>query len=480
MPNLPRLAWGVRLRRNESAVRVLHGPWVEVRKNCFFEGAWDGPFESADFDQALTLAGSGGRLTDSGIVFAGPTHMYERLHSLRVNNELFVSNSLAFLLALTGERLDPGHPHYHLNFLDFHRIGLSVTDKRLRLAGAHSSAGKFVALHDCCNLAINPDLTISRVEKTLGPPPRDYRDYVSFLERTLENVMRNAAHRDRLWSYRPVTMISQGYDSTAVSALAAKAGCREAVTFYRSNSARGYIDDSGKAIAERLGLQVTEYERTEYEKLPERRDDEFYLEPWGIDRNLVLMERQLEGSLLLAGRCGDALWPRGGCTRWWLPGDNGLPLFQQPADRTLGGSALGEFRMMTGFIHFPLACSGALHAPAIHAISNSREMKPWSIGGGYDRPIGRRIVEEAGVPREMFGQLKKGGPLLRRPGRRTLARRMVSSLQRLSRWTPLMILNLRIFGNRFHPMWSRGSFAVQQGVERTMERYRSAMSTGDR
>ena len=33
-------------------------------------------------------------------------------------------------------------------------------------------------------------------------------------------------------------------------------------------------------------------------------------------------------------------------------------------------------------------------------------MQPWSIGGTYDRPIARRIGEEAGVPREAFGQTK--------------------------------------------------------------------------
>jgi hypothetical protein len=33
-------------------------------------------------------------------------------------------------------------------------------------------------------------------------------------------------------------------------------------------------------------------------------------------------------------------------------------------------------------------------------------MRPWSIGGNYDRPVPRRIAEEAGVPRQLFGQLK--------------------------------------------------------------------------
>ena len=35
-------------------------------------------------------------------------------------------------------------------------------------------------------------------------------------------------------------------------------------------------------------------------------------------------------------------------------------------------------------------------------------MKPWQLGNKYDRPIPRRIVEEAGVSREMFGIAKHG------------------------------------------------------------------------
>jgi hypothetical protein len=35
-------------------------------------------------------------------------------------------------------------------------------------------------------------------------------------------------------------------------------------------------------------------------------------------------------------------------------------------------------------------------------------MRPWALErGGYDRPIPRRIVEEAGIPRDAFGQIKR-------------------------------------------------------------------------
>ncbi|HTW66298.1 MAG TPA: hypothetical protein VME17_16865 [Bryobacteraceae bacterium] len=470
--SLPRLAWGARLRRNDPAVRILHGPWLETRDDCFFEGAWDGPLRDYRFDQAITFAGSGGRLTGDAILFAAPSHTFQMLYSLPTGEERFVSNSLAFLLALSGERLDPTHRHYYLDFVNYNHAGISVTAKRLRLAGP-----RFVELYDCCNLAVQPDLTASRLEKSLGPPPRDFSEYASFLLGTAERVFANANDVVRQWVYRPVTCLSQGYDTTAVSALAAKAGCREAVSFRKSNSKSGYADDSGSKIAPYLGLHLTEYERTDYDRLAETRDYEFYMEPGGVDRSMVLMEQQLAGALLLTGRFGERLWEREWWTRLGLAGDAGHPLFQMPTGFKLGGCALGEFRMKTGFIHFPLACSGGLHAPAIKTITYSRAMKPWSVGGSYDRPIARRIAEEAGVPRHLFGQVKKGGGP-RRSGRRRRSwiGRVIYSLWLASYWPPVRVLILRMTGNRLNPAWRRGSFGVQRGVERMTQDYLSAIS----
>jgi hypothetical protein len=36
-------------------------------------------------------------------------------------------------------------------------------------------------------------------------------------------------------------------------------------------------------------------------------------------------------------------------------------------------------------------------------------MEPWTLHNGYDRPIPRRLVEEADVPRDAFGVIKRGG-----------------------------------------------------------------------
>lgn len=459
IPTLPRLAWAACLQAGNPIARVLHGPWVEAREDAFVEGAWDAPFTAWDFERSAVLAGSGGRVTPTGIRFATPANMFERLQSVSAGDRLFVSNSLAFLLALSGDRLDPDHPHYYLDLLEFDRRGIGMKEKRLRLAGGGS-----VELHDCCNLEVAPDLRVTRVEKPWGAPPAGYDAYVSLLERTLERVIENAGDSGRRWRYRPLAMISQGYDSTAVAALAARVGCREAVTFLRSGGRRGYVEDSGETIARTLGLAVTSYERNDHVAMPEFREEEFYLEPWGVDRTMVVMERQLAGSLLLSGRSGELVWARGQPTR------AGLPHLERPMEK-LSGCALGEFRLRTGFLHFPPATIAAIHAPVIHPWNASLEMQSWSIGGPYDKPIARRIAEEAGVPRHLFGQAKKGGPQVRPPDR-ILGR----FKRRTARWPWFRAFIRRRFANRFHPRWKAGSFDVQKGVERMVERYLQALA----
>ena len=66
-----------------------------------------------------------------------------------------------------------------------------------------------------------------------------------------------------------------------------------------------------------------------------------------------------------------------------------------------------EFRLRVGFVHLPVPTIGALMTPELRRISRSQAMKPWVVSPNYDRPIPRRMAEEAGVPREWFGQNKK-------------------------------------------------------------------------
>lgn len=497
--SLPRLSWCACIPKHEKVAHIFHGPWVETRDDCFFEGAWDGPLEACRFDDAIMLAGSGGRVVDGAILFASSSHMAERLYTVSVGDKLFVSNSFTFLLTQAEQKLDIHYPNYFFDFLYYHQCGIRITKKPIRLQG-----GRYAYRHDCCNILVKPDLTITRIEKNPSDPPGDYGDYVAFLERTIKAICKNAMHPDRRQTFRPVTTISQGYDSTAVSALAGRAGCREAVTFLKSVSDDGYVDDCGTAIAGYLDLQTTEYERLDFNKLPGLPTAEFYLNPFGVTEALAVMEDQFSGSLLMTGMFGDYVWSTNR--------QSGLPLLQEPNTDFLNPTVIWtEFRLRAGFIHLPAAACGAIHRPAIQRITRSKEMAPWSVGGDYDRPIARRIVEEAGVPRDLFGQHKsKGAPwsphgfslsspagdrdfeafylarVATKSGRRSSAgdRRDVRKrkinwqrpLRKLLRRFPVRIRRALMW-ERLDPRWgSKHLYRFHWGFERTKERYQSALN----
>jgi len=68
---------------------------------------------------------------------------------------------------------------------------------------------------------------------------------------------------------------------------------------------------------------------------------------------------------------------------------------------------LTEIRLQCGFINIAVPSLLARSVQQIGALAASPEMAPWRLGNGYDRPIPRRILETAGVPRALFGARKK-------------------------------------------------------------------------
>ncbi len=403
---MPPLAWCADARPG-AAVRVRHGPGVETRRDGFVEGAWDGDFDAFDFDRAGALAGSGARLRGATLVFAAPFHPLERLFVLRRPGRTRISNSLVFLLAAAGDALDLSHPGYFFDLLAQVRRGIAPPAAQWRTA-----AGNSVELFPCCNLELRADATLRHVARPLGPPPACYAEYVELLLGTTRRLAANAGTRGRIATYRLVAACSRGYDSTATAVIASRAGCREGVTFVRGAGRSGHPltgvtervdDDSGAETLRVLGMQVAEFDRAALPLLPGHPRAEFFINsPAAItDAATRLMEGTLRGSVYVSGRHGERYWgPTRRCSRAG---------FAEVDDCHLHGQALGEFRLRVGFVHYPVAYVGALHGPAIFRITQAAEMRHWRLGTGYyDRPIPRRIAEEAGVPREWFGQRKFG------------------------------------------------------------------------
>ena len=123
------------------------------------------------------------------------------------------------------------------------------------------------------------------------------------------------------------------------------------------------------------------------------------IETWGIGTEMLSLRSELARfpRCLLVGFMGDSIW------------DRELSVISRDLKwkSSRGGQNLTEMRLETNFVYVPVAFIGAQKIPEINEISRSEEMRPWTLFNEYDRPICRRTLEEAGVPRSLFGQKKR-------------------------------------------------------------------------
>jgi hypothetical protein len=217
---------------------------------------------------------------------------------------------------------------------------------------------------------------------------------------TVSDIVANGSSRYRTHRLSSIVAISRGYDSSAVAALAKEAGATEAVTL--SVHVNG-SDDSGADIARVFGLNLREFahpvgdtiHNLDHVELTKSQLDsaaEFIATAgMGDDYAFSNFEPALKNTIYFTGSLGDSIWAK----------DSEIP--PHLPCRVPYGKSLTEFRLRVGFAHVPVPVIGALFPSPIVAISSRSEMKPYSIGGEYDRPIPRRIAEEAGLRRDQFG-----------------------------------------------------------------------------
>lgn len=381
---IPRLAWCARLERGAEKLTLFHGSAVEIRGNGFFEGAWAGNFARDEYDAAF-MTGTGAKRMPNGWRFVTPNHTLDRLNVIRKHGVLYISNSLPFVLTQAGEKLDPNVLFYN-QYVSSIRFGLRHYRRSIP-----TRSGLAVTFHYACNLDLTDDGELRISDKPASPEFSSYAHYREYLDAIVAAVARNAADRRRKVRYVPLATVSRGYDSVAAMVVAKKVGCREAVTFRES---RGTVsdEDCGTVIAQQLGLAVREFGRLDYRRyanFPE-------IENSGGPNEFLSFGNALRGRLMFTGFHGDKLWDKH-CTK----------ASRDVVRGDASGSSLTEYRLRVGFCHLPVPYVAVDSHPSIHAISNSEEMQPWSVGNLYDRPIARRIAEEAGVPRDAFGQKKR-------------------------------------------------------------------------
>lgn len=398
---LPTLAWSCRV--DAGCYEFLVGPGVEVGDGFVFEGVWDQPFDARGFHGTDFAYGSGARF-GKYVIFVPPKHCWEQLYVLHRKREgdTLVSNSLGFLLAeaaidTAGQFvarlatcLRTGNDEATaVGFDRYEPVILEDEDAVLYRMMFHNftvdGAGRFRLLPSA------PELHFSTFD-----------EYESFLSGAVGRIAANGVDPGRSRRMTPITPISNGYDSPAVGAIAARLGLTDAVTLDVTVKGR---DDSGAAVGAMLGLDVATARHFLGNSLPElafsaseeQRDEiaEFVATAGlGDDLMLTTLEPHLRERVLLSGAMGDSAWKRATT----LP--PGLPV------RVVYGKSFTEFRLRVGYAFVPVPAIGARFPAAVRRVTRSPEMAPWTLNQPYDRPIPRRLVESAGVPRGSFARAK--------------------------------------------------------------------------
>lgn len=387
--SLPRLAWCARVAKDKLNVAVDCGAWVEGDAAFLCEGAWSGDYQLKGLPEALTFTGTGAVIRQDDVIFCAPTHTLQALYVLKRADEVICSNSLAFLLQKSGDDLDLSYKAYDLDIMSIMH-GLKNYGKSIPTRDRNR-----VYLYYHCNLKVTPTLKLLQAPKPELQPFRDFEAYRSFIQDQITFLVKNASDPKRkIIGYSPLATVSSGYDSPACAVFGKAVGCSQAITF---SAARSGEEDSGRKIGEILGLTVTEFESDAYLHRTDFPEAEFLATGYGGDDLIMAaLEDELPAKLLLTGYHGDKVWGRHvKASPHIVRGDP-------------SGASLGEFRLRVGFQNLPVPFIGCTKDESIKRISNSEEMRPWSVDNiHYDRPIPRRIAEEAGIPRHLFGQKKK-------------------------------------------------------------------------
>jgi hypothetical protein len=387
--SLPALAFAAELVAGRPSIAAVCGSAVEVDDDGLIAGAWAGSFENRAIEQAASSIGTALRFTRAGLVAVAGTVSASQLCFCRVGQRLVISNSLALALASADDRLKASYPFYPHDMVTLvfgsHRYKHTVATERGRLSIFYGS------------MTIADDGTLHSAPVTEPPPFADFASYRAYLVAQTQAILANAADPSRRHRYRPIVALSAGYDSPAAAVIARDTHCTEAFTFGQPVDRPDASEDSGAAIGRVLGLATTEYETFAFRERDDLPELEFIASSFGGGQvYLAATGEALAGRIVISGFGGDAVWG----LRYGARSPPHFPFY-------IGGYSLNEFYVRAPALDLSVPMIGARRFADIGNISRSAALLPWSIGGDYDRPIPRRIIEEAGVPRDAFATRKR-------------------------------------------------------------------------
>lgn len=396
----PALAWLVEVTPGNPRATVFHGPKVETRDAWFCEAVWAGDFDQGDFDRTDQIFGSGARMRNDQLIFVSAGATTDRLVSMRLGNRSLISNSLACVLERANATVDPTFARYP-NFFGTILRGYEEAERELV-----TSVGP-VRLTYYKNLVWDGASLEDSEKPQTASRFGSFEEYREYLRRAAGGLSKNLADGRRRHPFRMLGTLSSGYDSTCVSTILCEFGLCDVISFSHSKTGKS---DTGEATALALGLKthIVDRDAWQNENLPEA--PFVSSDAKGEDVYFRGAEGLLAGCAVFTGFQGGKLWEK----HTKLSGEHLLR-----SDRS--GLSLTEYRLRAGFVHCPLPFLGARHVDDVSRISTSPEMAPWDVGGDYTKPIARRIIESAGVPRDAFGMEKKAASVVFHSARNLLS-----------------------------------------------------------
>ncbi|MBN1461851.1 MAG: hypothetical protein JXA57_20160, partial [Armatimonadetes bacterium] len=386
---MPKLAWGLRATCDKTS--VIHGQGVETTDRFLVEGVWTGDYEEGRFDQ-LPMFGTGLKIDGDTLTLVASITPIDRVFTTRIGKELFASNSLPLFLAMTDDQLDNDWLFYRSLFISA-KTGFRISRRTLP-----TQQGRQIRVLMGETATLESGGRIRPLLRPLDEPFHSFQQYRQVLADAVSAIIINGSSERRRNRFEPLVALSSGYDSTAVAVLFREAGGREAVTMLRYSEDGERIDYPG-AIAERLGLNMKEVERDTWRERTDLPDAEIACAATEfIDIPFLALEEELSGKALFLGYPGDNLW-----------GKSNYRHYNDIVQTDTCGQGLAEYRLRVGFVSCPVPYIGGTAHSSLYRITNARDMASWSVGGSYDRPIARRIAEEAGVGRQDFATRKYGG-----------------------------------------------------------------------
>jgi len=410
LPNqaMPKLAWLARVDSLEQKATVTHGPWVEVFEQGFIEGLWDGSFTEAGFDQSACVFGSGAVLRGESLVFVASASTTDYLYWWASGdaNHVVVANSLPLLLAQQNDELAPG-------FTAYDAINSSLMQGIQRYVRQIPTKNGKVNRLMHWNLEVAPG-RVRELDKPLPPAFADFTAYAGYLGDCYRRLAANSRDAARSRQMVIFSTQSKGYDSTAANAIAKEHGVDLVFTVTKSKS-KGYfadedkqleLDDDGGAICEFFGLPCQPIDRRALEH-DGAQEYLFYacMHETGDFNLQQISDHVRQPTVLLTGCLGEIWYP----SHYYADRPGMLNPDLMRVD--LGNHGLTEVRLQAGYVQLAFPYLGARSRADIFRITESEEMEPWRLHTDYDRPIPRRLAEQAGLPRAMFGQIKMASVL---------------------------------------------------------------------